>query len=324
MQYSGTEIVFVSLHLRRNLIIYFHTAIICSTYYFMNKPSGLKHWSDEDAESSFDKDANEAIVLIDPDFIFMKKFDVNITATPGSPAGAYYGLGEQWLGFNLTRICGADSLCAKTTQKMAKDKGLSTGPPYIIHSADVNRLATRWKELVPPIYEEYPLLYAEMFAYSAAAADLDLPHTLSHDLFTGCMVSWPRNSDIKTVQPVAERFINSFDSGSIDDVLLPDQGVKSCFSEDLGQPPLLHFCKRYTWHLNNGTQLAMAKRRIPHDTVDCDHDDALLPWQDEDKFVSPKGLKRNKEELWNSLAVCAIIRGVAFAKKQGCKIEKTS
>ena len=144
----------------------------------MNKPSGLKHWSDEDAESSFDKDANEAIVLVDPDFIFMKKFDVNITATPGSPAGAYYGLGEQWLGFNLTRICGADSLCAKTTQKMAKEKGLSTGPPYIIHSADVNRLATRWKELVPPIYEEYPLLYAEMFAYSAAAADLDLPHTL--------------------------------------------------------------------------------------------------------------------------------------------------
>ena len=122
MQYTGTEIVFVSLHVISSFI--FIPPSFCSTYYFMNKPSGLKHWSDEDAESSFDKDANEAIVLIDPDFIFMKKFEVNITATPGSPAGAYYGLGEQWLGFNLTRICGANSLCAKTTQKMAKEKGV--------------------------------------------------------------------------------------------------------------------------------------------------------------------------------------------------------
>ena len=28
--------------------------------------------------------------------------------------------------------------------------------------------------------------------------------------------------------------------------------------------------------------------------------------------------------IWNALGACAIIRGVAFAKKQGCKIEKTA
>jgi len=305
-----------------------------NTYYFMNKPSGLKHWSDDDTVTSFDKDANEAIVLIDPDFIFMKKFELpeNVTATPGSPAGAHYGLGDQWLTFNLTKICGAASLCAQTTSKVAKEKGLSTGAPYIIHAHDVNALATRWKELVPPIYDEYPLLYAEMYAYSAAAADLDLPHTLTDKLFTGCMVPWPRNSGIETVRPVAERFIDSFDSPSIGDVLLPDEGVRSCFTDDLGQPPLLHYCKRYPFRLNNGTQLVIAKRRVPHDSVDCHGDDddddeeeeALLPWQDGDITPSPKGFQRYKEELWNALGVCAIIRGVAFAKKQGCKLEATS
>jgi len=296
-----------------------------NTYYFMNKPSGLKHWSDDNASTSFDKDANEAIVLIDPDFIFMKKFEVpgNITAWPGAPIAAHYGLGDQWLDFNLTNICGPDSLCARTTSKVTKEKGLSAGPPYVIHAHDVNALATRWKELVPPTYEEYPLLYAEMFAYSAAAADLDLPHTLVRDIVSGCMVSWPRNVDIKTVQPVAERFIDSFDA-SVNDILLPEEGVKSCFTDNIGQTPLLHFCKRYPFRLNNGTHLVLAKRRVPHDAVDCDNDEALMPWQDEGKEPSPKGFKRNKEELWNALGVCAIIRGVAFAKEQGCKIEKTA
>ncbi len=34
------------------------------------------------------------------------------------------------------------------------------GPPYIIHALDVLPLATEWARLVPPTYDQYPLLYA--------------------------------------------------------------------------------------------------------------------------------------------------------------------
>ena len=54
----------------------------------------------------------------------------------------------------------------------------SVGPPYVIHASDVVPLAEEWARLVPRTYDHYPMLYAEMFAYSMASAQLGLKHTL--------------------------------------------------------------------------------------------------------------------------------------------------
>ena len=35
----------------------------------------------------------------------------------------------------------------------------SAGPPYIVHAKDVPRLASEWSRLVPPTYDQYPMLY---------------------------------------------------------------------------------------------------------------------------------------------------------------------
>jgi len=292
-----------------------------NTYRFNNKPNGLRHWSHardlSGEESSFDPNADEAIVLIDPDFLFLTQFNMpNVTVAPGRPAGANYGLGDQWLGFNLTSICGPTSRCVTTTKEEVY-RHYSAGPPYVIHAHDVPTLSSRWSELVPPTYDQYPLLYAEMFAYSMAAADLDLPHTLVNDLFTGCMTHWPRSDSVETVAASAQRFIDAFDS-STEDVILSSGGTKSCFGSDMIPPPLLHYCQRYPFRLNDGQWRVLAKRRVAHDTLDCDHDEALLPWQDEGKEPSPRGFKRDREEYWHVLGVCAVVRGVAYAKRIGC------
>jgi hypothetical protein len=124
-------------------------------YKFNNKPNGLLHWIQQYQYQAND-DNNEAIVLIDPDFLFLAPFTLpdNLVVTPNHPVGAKYGLGSQWLDFNLTEICGVGSPCTKATSQDV-NKYYSTGAPYIIHIQDVLPLATKWAELVPPTYDYY-------------------------------------------------------------------------------------------------------------------------------------------------------------------------
>jgi len=74
-----------------------------NTYKFNNKPNGLHHW----AENFFEQDdrRDEAIVLIDPDFLFLNKFELpdnTPPVLPGNPAAAKYGLGAQLFSSLLT------------------------------------------------------------------------------------------------------------------------------------------------------------------------------------------------------------------------------
>ncbi len=99
-------------------------------YMFNNKPNALAHWARVAGPLS-----TEAIVFIDPDFLFLTPFKLPRSAPkvtqvgqrkslqgrglfgPGFPAAQSYGLGDQWLGFNLSLICGDGSQCAKTTSQ---------------------------------------------------------------------------------------------------------------------------------------------------------------------------------------------------------------
>lgn len=123
-------------------------------YKFNNKPNGLLHWIQAYLKSTTPSD-NEAIVLIDPDFLFLAPFRLEeIVVAPRKPVGARYGLGGQWLEFNRTQICGADSLCTKATSADVS-KYYTVGPPYILHIQDVENLARKWAALVPPTYDVY-------------------------------------------------------------------------------------------------------------------------------------------------------------------------
>lgn len=64
-----------------------------NTYPFNNKPNGLNHWIRDFLKS--DERRDESVVLIDPDFLFLNKFDAEELVLKGKPAAAKYGLGAQ-------------------------------------------------------------------------------------------------------------------------------------------------------------------------------------------------------------------------------------
>lgn len=280
-------------------------------YMFNNKPRGLAHWATDAGPVK-----NEAIILIDPDFLFLAPFQLpeaaprNLSASqrkavqgtglfgPGLPAAQQYGLGDQWLSFNLSHICGPQSQCSKTTSKEVYSY-YSAGPPYVIASEDVLPLAIEWSRLVPATYDEYPMLYAEMFAYSMAAANLDLRHSLLRQLMTGCMVGWPKvNKTLLSAS--ATLFSAAENTASL-------AGASSCFLPGFNPPPFLHYCQHYQ---HNG--FMFGKRNVHHDVIEC-----TAPSFKPRRVTEPgqvdhsTGARHSPSTLqWNSLAFCAATRAI--------------
>ena len=203
----------------------------------------------------------------------------------------------------------------------------SAGPPYVIHIKDVLQLSKRWADLVPSTYDEYPLLYAEMFAYSMAAADLDLKHNLIKGLFAGCMTGWPRDHEggktAEAVKSSAKAYAKSIENAQEENA--GSGGAHSCFLPPLSPPPFLHYCSRYSFETPYGDGAAQgitptyhffAKRHVDHAILDnCTRNDhPLEPYISKSREKIEGG---NKD--WNVLAVCAVIRAINFAKKKGCE-----
>jgi hypothetical protein len=139
------------------------------------------------------------IALLDPDMIFLRPLTTKMRGQPnnlygsyltesdimekvekGKPAAQLYGLGAPWTNdnhakFNRGRICGEGSPCLIPNQLFG-ERHYAVGPPYLVEKSDMQRLADRWTEFVPRVYEGYPFLLAEMYAYSMAAAHENLPH----------------------------------------------------------------------------------------------------------------------------------------------------
>ena len=204
----------------------------------------------------------------------------------------------------------------------------SAGPPYIIHIQDVLALSNRWSELVPPTYDEYPELYAEMFAYSMAAADLDLKHNLISGLFTGCMTSWPHtdgNEELEALKTSAKRYASRIEKPQ-NRSAQRNGGASSCFLSPLSPPPFLHYCARYSfatpYPAEERRDVApiyhfFAKRRVHHNILDCDQ--TVQPLE---PFISSKIEKVDGgQEDWNVLAVCSVIRAINFARRSGCEMD---
>jgi hypothetical protein len=166
-------------------------------YDFYNKPYGVKHWL-EYANPPIKE--GQVIAVVDPDFIFLRPLttkmgnqtnnivtgrvktnDIFDYVGRGKAVGQHYGLGAPWVNdqhkkFNRTTICGLASPCLKVPGEMEGGQYYSVGPPYILERNDFIRLTDTWTKFVPRVYEQYPFLLAEMYAYSMAAAHEELPH----------------------------------------------------------------------------------------------------------------------------------------------------
>jgi hypothetical protein len=132
----------------------------------------------------------------------------------------------------------------------------AVGPPYILEKTDMRRLVNSWTKLVPRVFAQYPYLLAEMYAYSMAAAQEDLPH----------------------LQPV-HHMVSNLDAGNdegwahveaLDDVCTPpEDGI---FFPGKPLPSVLHMCQTYV-----AGDLGFTKRRVSHSIFSCDHDMLLDP-----------------------------------------------
>ena len=229
----------------------------------------------------------------------------------------------------MTRICDrapalgsiqeSDSKACRFVSVTNKDVNhyYSAGPPYVIHIQDVLALSKRWSELVPPTYDEYPLLYAEMFAYSMAAADFDLKHNLIKQLFTGCMTQWP-HGEAEALKKSAKTYAGLIESGT-EKFSAGNQGASSCFLHPLSPPPFLHYCSRYSFATPYEQNIEekyhfFAKRRVDDAILDCS--DVNEPFE---PFLSDGPEKmEGGDKNWNVLAVCAAVRSINYAKKKGC------
>jgi len=119
----------------------------------------------------------------------------------------------------------------------------------MVEKDDLVRLVTSWTDMVPRVYEKYPSLLAEMYAYSMAAAHTELPHFTMHNL----MVS---NTD---ADDEGWKWIDAF----VDDVCVPP--TNGVFYPDHAMPSVLHYCQFY-----RAGEFGFQKRRIKKDLFSCD------------------------------------------------------
>lgn len=206
------------------------------------------------------------VALIDPDEIFLQPLSVwvrnssNLLVTApvkrdeeslpvaverGRPAAQFYGLGDRWLRFKREYICGVGSPCLNVTSREAW-RYYSIGPPYVAHVSDWIPLASSWVKFVPKVYEEYPQLLAEMYAYSLAAAHCRLPHArVDHYM-------------VSNVGSYGEAWLHVDTMASVCAPGLPLSGKRGNVSIQL--PTFLHACQSY-----QAGSASFSKRRVKHD-----------------------------------------------------------
>lgn len=239
-------------------------------YDFYNKPYGVLHWLDNSNPRVI---LGTVVALVDPDFIFLRPLTTQISGEPnlivsgavkmedifdkagkGHPVAQQYGLGAPWVNdnhkkFNRTQICGPNSPCLKVPSEREGGRYYSVGPPYILERDDLHRLTKSWTSLVPRVYEGYPYLLAEMYAYSMAAAHEELPH-LRMDHF---MVS---NID---AGDEGWKWIDSLG----EDVCSPP--INGIYYPDKPLPTFLHYCQTF-----RAGELGFWKREVDRGIFSCE------------------------------------------------------
>ena len=171
------------------------------------------------------------------------------TVEHGKPFAQTYGFASQFLKLDLAQIGGPDSPLLTTTHEEGR-LYYPVGPPYVATVSDSYAIALKWSEFVPKVHKQYPHLLAEMFAYSLAAAHLDLKFQLIQSLM------------------ISDTHTGDGEGWALIDQMPADQVCQIAREADYKTHPLphvVHLCQRYSV----GKEWFFGKRRIPHDVFEC-------------------------------------------------------
>jgi len=305
-------------------------------YDFYNKPWGVKHWL-EFAEPPVQSEV--VVALLDPDMILLRPITVEIASldnaiwssrldkremlprvVQGRPVAQLYGLGAPWTNdkhpkFNRTRICGEGSPCLQGKERWAAEH-FAVGPPYLVHKQDMEKIAATWTSFVPKVYEGYPFLLAEMYAYSMAAAHEKLPHLQGEHY----MVS---NTDVDPGEGWPH--VDALPAGMNE---LP-LGPNGEFFPGRKVPTVVHYCQFF-----RAGDYGFQKRRVPKNVFTCEGNmmaelpaalDAATYQYKQEGQVPIRGKKQAKRHAF-ALGVVhrAINAAILDFKTKMCKGQKTS
>ncbi|KAL7548065.1 hypothetical protein ACHAWF_011350 [Thalassiosira exigua] len=305
-------------------------------YKFFNKPFGLKHFLEHgelvrfDASGADVRRPDDVVILTDPDFVLLRPLTDDFSneretlvgprrkkvfadqpshvARPGRPYAQAYGLGAGWRKFDLDYVAGPSSPAKDVDQKAA---GIyyPAGPPYVATAGDMMRLATTWSDFAPRVYEGYPHLLAEMYAYCIAAAHLRLPHALVDSMMvTTAGIGGEAWKFVKAI-PAEE---------ACDFAMEPDHRVRPV-------PNAVHYCQRYALDV-----YFWGKRKMPKEIFACDHPPLLEPPSDlgSGRYLATIAKKGGKEfapegAKMEAFMVCALTRATndaqaRFKANAGC------
>lgn len=315
-----------------------------SGFHYNNKPYGVAHWMEHVLGYSEAKDVwstnhdDTILFLLDPDMIMMRPFVNDFSHTEkwlprksypqvdrikhGYPMASVYLYGNQWYyKTNITAIVGKSPCTSYTKQQI--DENYHAGPPYVATAKDFYNIVTTWRMLAQPVHEQYPYLLSEMFAYSLAAAHLELPHQLAQSF----MVSdWKEPGlELITKNPNVK----------------PEQMCRNVPKET--KPHVLHYCQR----LALGKYI-MSKHRLPDDFVGQDvscakpllmepPDDAAVRYdyfvdiasgERHDIRTSKNGFKQQDKINEAAFMLCEELqhfnRGATYFKQHNCKADEAN
>ena len=235
---------------------------------YYNKPYSVKHFL-----AHSDPPVQETVIgLIDPDMILLRRLTPRVDevdlklirtfhhhddvrgydpwVTEGHPVAQHYGLGGKWTSWeDLEHIVQDPFSPALRVENDEATQEYPAGPPYMAHTRDWVKLTEKWTNFVQRTFTGHPGILAEMYAFSIAAAHLEMPHTIAR----GYMVSNPKGAPLEKWEPIE----------AMDDSALCDPLTKA---EELGMPIVLHYCQMYRL----GKYMFGKRRPELHGIFECD------------------------------------------------------
>lgn len=297
-------------------------------------------------------------IILDPDQILLRPFTTadfgldpttrwhqqatrlkkEYVVTEGRPLGQIYLFGADWVkdvNADVSRVVSAalkgngissadvdpnDKSSSHLHNWTAKEVYASyvAGPPYIAVASDMYPIVATWAAVVVPVYELTKNHLSEMYAYSTAAAHLQLPHQLAYSF----MVSHP---DVK-----------DYEGWRVVDEMKPEQVCKHVSSDSAENwslagrsklPHILHYCQRYALGPH-----VFFKYFIPDTLLTCGHPLLMDPTVEDDivfkynssltshgQLIEMSPVRRQRHAFMICHGLAKINEVAAYWKKQHCK-----
>lgn len=233
------------------------------------------------------------VVVLDPDQFLLRPFVADFTNDPaavwheadaetkefvvkeGRPFSQFYGLGAHWLPEftkGMPDIVEA-AINATSPEHSSLDpndrdsshlyqwtrgeivKSYAAGPPYIAVASDMYKIVKTWAAVVVPVYQYTHGHLSEMYAYSAGAAHVGLPHQLADSFMVSSTAM-----DKEGWKPIDEAAPEDVCRHARSDVSKDPEAA--AWAARL--PQVLHYCQRYflgPYFFN--------KYKLPKDFLSC-------------------------------------------------------